>query len=130
MGLVGVDGGETTSNVEVVRLARVAREGNEGDGVAVQEEESAMPTTMWTRGAAPAAAGAAEAGAEAGAAAGAEAGAEAGAAAEAAARGHDSLLAHLSAESELGRLVRDNLTSEGYVVLRGVLSRDECDAQP
>jgi hypothetical protein len=35
VGLVGVDGGETTSNVEVVRLARVAREGNEGDGVAV-----------------------------------------------------------------------------------------------
>ena len=93
-----------------------------------------MPTTMWTRGAAPAAAGAAEAGAEAGAAAEAEAGAEAGAAAEAAAegavRGHDSLLAHLSTESELGRLVRDKLTSEGYVVLRGVLSRDECDALP
>jgi hypothetical protein len=38
VGLVGVDGGETTSNVEVVRLARVAREGNEGDGVAVGVE--------------------------------------------------------------------------------------------
>jgi hypothetical protein len=97
----------------------------EGDGVAVQEEESAMPT-MWKKGVAPAAAGAEGAeGAEAGAA---EAGV-ASVAAEGAARRHDSLLARLSAETELGRHVREKLCSDGYVVLRGVLERDECAAE-
>ena len=88
-----------------------------------------MPT-MWNKGAAPAAAGAegVEAGAAGAAGAAAEAGV-AGVAAEGAVRRHDSLLARLSAETELGRLVRDQLCSEGYVVLRGVLDRDECAAE-
>jgi hypothetical protein len=48
VGLVGVDGGETTSNVEVVRLARVAREGNEGDGVAVGVGEGVVENACTT----------------------------------------------------------------------------------
>ena len=96
----------------------------EGDGIAVQEEESAMPE-MWNKGAAPAAGAEGAEAAEAGAA---EAGV-AGVAAEGAVRRHDSLLARLSTETELGRLVRDKLSSDGYVVLRGVLDREECAAE-
>ena len=88
----------------------------EGDGVAVQEEESAAPV-LWKNGAAPAVAGAE--GAE-----GAEAAAtpdEGVATGEGVARRHDALLAHVTGATELGRLVRDKLSSDGYVVLRGVL---------
>lgn len=48
---------------------------------------------------------------------------------EACIRPRNSLLTHLSTANELGRLVRDELATNGYVVLRGVLSRAECEAE-
>ena len=50
------------------------------------------------------------------------------AAAASAAPAHDALLPWLSTEDELGLLVRERLEADGYVVLPGVLSRDECAA--
>ena len=44
-------------------------------------------------------------------------------------RGHDALLAHISTSDELALKVRTNLTTEGYAVVPGVFTREECAAQ-
>uniref|UniRef100_A0A7S3WHZ1 Uncharacterized protein n=1 Tax=Emiliania huxleyi TaxID=2903 RepID=A0A7S3WHZ1_EMIHU len=41
----------------------------------------------------------------------------------------DALLRHLCAGSEFGAAAREALQRDGYMVLRGVLSREECDAE-
>ena len=41
----------------------------------------------------------------------------------------DALLAHLSAATAIGQHVRESLVTDGYVVLRGVLSAEECASQ-
>ena len=52
-----------------------------------------------------------------------------GGAAGGAAPAPDALLPHLSTATPLGRTVREALLADGYVVLRGVLTADECAAQ-
>eukprot|EP00750_Incisomonas_marina_P013261 INCI17272.1.p1 GENE.INCI17272.1~~INCI17272.1.p1 ORF type:complete len:414 (+),score=53.27 INCI17272.1:94-1335(+) len=46
-----------------------------------------------------------------------------------AARPHDNLKASLSTSTELGRSVLEAMETDGYLVLRSVLSREECDEQ-
>ena len=41
----------------------------------------------------------------------------------------DALLRHLCAGSEFGAAAREALQRDGYMVLRGVLSPEECDAE-
>ena len=43
-------------------------------------------------------------------------------------RGHNALLAHISTSDELALRVRTKLTTEGYVVVPGVFTREECAA--
>eukprot|EP00956_Cyclotella_meneghiniana_P003022 scaffold3722_cov103-Cyclotella_meneghiniana.AAC.5 len=42
---------------------------------------------------------------------------------------HDALLPHLSDETPLGRLIKAEIQSEGYVVIRNVLTPEECDGK-